>query len=375
MPKLIQAAEFFVVGGPVQPDRPCYVERPADQVLEIAIRSERCCCVLEPRGSGKSSLMGRVARTLRQRGGLVALIDLAQIGARGDDADADRWAYSIAHRVVHELRLTIDLREWWDEQGTLMSEERLADFLWEVVLTNTTTDVTVFVDEIEQALKLPFGAELLAAIDACYARRAAEPDYARLNFVVLGVARQADLVADPASAFANAAVIDLPDFVPEQAYQLAIGFGGEPAQAQALMDRVLAWTGGHPYLTQKIARGVARKAGRLEDVEHIVKEQLLTPAASRQEPLLGYMRMLLTERRAPARQALKLLKSVARGRRPSAGDNSPAAEVLRLSGVATVVDGRLEYRNRIFKELFGKRWIRSGSADALSLKKQIVVPW
>ena len=361
MAKLIQAAEFFVVGGPVQPDRPCYVERPAEHVLEIALQSQRCCCVLGPRASGKSSLMGRVARALRQRGGLTAVVDLAQIGARGDDADPDRWAYGIAHRVAHELRLTTNLREWWEEQGSFESEQRLADFFWDVVLTNTTADVTVFVDEIEQALKLPYGTELLAAIDACYARRAAEPDYARLNFVVLGVATLEQLASSPASAFASATLIELPDFVTDQAYQLAIGFGGEPAHAQALMDRVLAWTGGHPYLTQKIARGVARKAGRLEDVEHIVTEQLLAPAASRAEPLLAHMRSLLTQRQPAARRALRLLKSLAAGKRVSisTGPDVQAAELLRLSGVVTVTDERLAYRNRLFKELFGRRWVRS----------------
>ncbi len=359
MPKLIQAAEFFVVGGPVQPDRPCYVERPAEHILEIAIQSQRCCCVLGPRGSGKSSLMGRVARTLRQQGGLAAVVDLAQIGARGDDAEADRWAYSIAHRVMHELQLTIDLRDWWNERDTLASEERLADFFWEVVLTDTTSAVTVFIDEIEQALKLPFGGELLAAVETCYARRAAEPDYARLNFVVLGTASLARLAKDPASVFAGAASIVLPDFLPEQAYQLAMGFGGEPSHAQALMDRVLAWTAGHPYLTQKVARGVARKAGRLEDVEHVVREQLLSPAAMQDEPLLAQTRTLLTQRSGPARQALKWLRAVARGRRVVVSARSAAADVLRLSGVVTFDDGRVEYRNRVLKEVFGRRWVRS----------------
>ncbi len=69
MSKVVQAAEFFVVGGPVQPDRPCYVERAADRELAAAIRAREYCCVLGARAIGKTSLMGRVARTLRQAGG------------------------------------------------------------------------------------------------------------------------------------------------------------------------------------------------------------------------------------------------------------------------------------------------------------------
>ena len=91
MSKVIQAGEFFVVGGPVQPERPCYVERAADHVLETTIRAQRFCFVLGPRAIGKSSLMGRVAKTLRRANELTAVVDLAQIDARGDSADSDRW--------------------------------------------------------------------------------------------------------------------------------------------------------------------------------------------------------------------------------------------------------------------------------------------
>ncbi|HET7134124.1 MAG TPA: hypothetical protein VFJ95_17830, partial [Gammaproteobacteria bacterium] len=66
MPKVIQAAEFFVVGGPVQPDRLCYVEREGDRRCAAALSARRHCWVLGPRAIGKSSLMGRSARALRQ---------------------------------------------------------------------------------------------------------------------------------------------------------------------------------------------------------------------------------------------------------------------------------------------------------------------
>src|SRR5687767_11306322 len=100
MSKVVQAAEFFVVGGPVQPDRPCYVERSADRMLEEAVREREYCCVLGALAIGKTSLVARAARTLRQTGGLVGVVDLAQLGARGGDVDSERWIHGIAHRVV-----------------------------------------------------------------------------------------------------------------------------------------------------------------------------------------------------------------------------------------------------------------------------------
>jgi len=360
MPKVVQAAEFFVVGGPVLPDRPCYVERAADRALETALDAREYCCVLGARTIGKTSLMTRVARTLRQSGGLAAIVDLAQLGARGDDLDAERWLYGIAHRVAHDLHIEIDLHAWWREQTALAPESRLADFFWEVVLTNTTAAVTVFVDEIEHALSLPFGGELLTAIDACHARRAREADYRRLSFVLLGAAARSALGAMPNARFlVRARFIDLADFTPEEAYVLALGFGGERAQAQALMDRVCAWTAGQPYLTQKIARGAARKGGKLEDVERGVHEQLLAPGAIDDDPMLSHARALLTQRSPPAREALRLLRRIAKDAPVAEPADTAVRDVLELSGVvARDAAATLRYRNRVVREVFGARWVK-----------------
>ena len=92
MPSVIQPAEFFVVGGPVQPEHPCYVEREADRRLSEALRAKRLCCVLGARAIGKSSLLLRAARALRAAGTLVASVDLRRIAdASDDDTDDARW--------------------------------------------------------------------------------------------------------------------------------------------------------------------------------------------------------------------------------------------------------------------------------------------
>src|SRR6185295_12789718 len=247
MARVVQAAEFFVVGGPVPPDRPSYVERAADRELEAALEKRCLCYVLGAHGTGKSSLLARVARSLRTAGELVAVVDIASLEARGEDSDVERWTYAIAHRVVHELRLNVDLPSWWRERTAVSRESRLADFFWDVVLTNTTVPVAIMFDSVERAIELPFGSELLTAIDTCHERRAREPDYERVAFVLAGVASR------------------------EQSYVLALGFGGEPGQTQALMDRVCAWTNGHPHLTQLVARAVENKGGKLEDVERVVR--------------------------------------------------------------------------------------------------------
>ena len=357
MAKLVQAAEFFQVGGPVQPDRLGYVERAADRALEAALRSRSLVYVLGARGIGKSSLLAHAARALGQAGDLAAIIDLAHLGARGEDADVERWTYAIAHRVVHELRLRVDLPSWWRERTAIAPETRLADFFWDVVLTNTTAAVTIMFDEVERALALPFGRELLTAIDTCYERRAREPDYVRLSFALAGVVAREDLEA-AAPRRASPVSIDAADFTPEESYTLALGFGGARTQTQALMDRIYVWTSGHPLLTQKVARGVSRKGGKLEDVEHVVRGELLTASALEEEPFIR-IRARLTARNGAARRALKVLRRVARGARVAPPADRAVRDVLLLSGVVAVADGALCYRNRILREAFGARWVKS----------------
>ena len=360
MPKVIQAAEFFVVGSPVPPERLCYVERAADRRLLHAIRAQQLCCVLGPRGMGKTSLMQRAAVALRQAGELAAAIDLAQIGARSEGGTEDRWAFSVAHKVAHELDLHVDLATWWQAHTALAGEQRLVDFFWQVVLTNTTAPVTVFFDEIEVALALPFARELFTVLHSCEQRRTEEPDFARLNFVVLGCAPRRQLAGnDHSSPFMEAEAIELGDFSPEEAYRLAIGFGGEQELAKALMDRVYSWTSGHPYLTQRVARGVARKGGKLEDVERVVREQLLAPRSTDDEPLLKHIQGVLAQRSQSAQRAAKLLRRLASGGKVPAPKDVRLLEHLYLSGVVVLdANQRLVYRNRILRELTAGRWLK-----------------
>ena len=84
-----EPAEFFVVGGPVQAERPCYVERAADRRLAEALRAKRLCCVLGPRATGKSSLLLRAARMLRSAGTLVANVDLRRITEHAESGSED----------------------------------------------------------------------------------------------------------------------------------------------------------------------------------------------------------------------------------------------------------------------------------------------
>lgn len=386
VPKAAQPGDYFVVGGPVQPDRACYVERFADAELLRGIREQRFCYVLAARSTGKSSLMARAIRALRRDGELAAVVDLSQIPAQSETGAAARWYYAIAYRVLRELRLKFDLQSWWQEKSALGNQQRLAEFFFEVVLTHTSVPVTVFIDEIERTLALPFGQDLFATLYSCHARRVSDQDYARLNFVVLGVASPAALCPDTnISPFIDGLAIEPADFTLEQTLSLAPGFEGSTADGHALLARIFEWSGGQPYLTQRIARGVARKGGRLDDVDRVVREQFLAPGAAEKDPYLNRIRLLLTRRGATQRNALALLGKLARNVPVDELPPTPAKELLWLGGVTAVAaDGRLGYRNRLLRAVFDDRWLaatrpfdwrRAGAVAALAAAVIAVPLW
>ena len=79
---------FYAVGGPVQPDRDCYIERPADRELYERLSAGEFCHVLSPRQSGKSSLVARCAKRLRSAGFATAVVDLARVPRKPPPAHA-----------------------------------------------------------------------------------------------------------------------------------------------------------------------------------------------------------------------------------------------------------------------------------------------
>ena len=364
MSRASQTGQFFAVGGAVQPDRPCYIERSADAALLRGIRDRQFCHVLAPRASGKSSLMARAVRDLRAEGQLVAVVDLTQIGMGGESAggaEAGRWSYSIAYRVLRELRLKVDLQSWWQAKGALPGEQRLAEFFWEVVLPNTTEPVTVFLDEIERAIGLPFAKELFGGIRSCYTGRTTEPDLARLNFVVLGVATPRQLCPDTSiSPFVEGRRIDLHDFSLDETYKLAPGFGEDIRHGRVALREIFSWASGQPFITQKIARGLARRGGMPSKLEEVLKDQFLGPGARRNEALLSHIRTFLTGRTRAQRQTLALLGRVVKGEMLLYDPGSLANQLLLLSGVIGVrADGRLAFRNKLFERVFGREWVTS----------------
>ena len=109
-------ASFFITGGTVPPDAPCYVTRKADADLFAVLQSGEFCYVLDTRQVGKSSLMARTAERLRDQDIRVALLDLT---ALGKESNPENWYYGLLELIGQELRCLRPLRAYWDANTSL----------------------------------------------------------------------------------------------------------------------------------------------------------------------------------------------------------------------------------------------------------------
>ncbi len=106
--------DFFVAGGTLSPDAPSYIERGADGELFDRIEKGDYCYILTPRQMGKSSLVARTAKRLKEKGVNTSYIDLTKIGAQKDKNSEQTWYLGIANCINRDLGLAIELKEWWN---------------------------------------------------------------------------------------------------------------------------------------------------------------------------------------------------------------------------------------------------------------------
>ncbi|HKV07361.1 MAG TPA: AAA-like domain-containing protein, partial [Thermoanaerobaculia bacterium] len=286
---------FYVTGGTLKPGAPSYMERQADTELLESLRAGEFCYVLTARQMGKSSLMARTAKRLEQDGISTAIVDLSQIGTERGDQAAAQWYFGIAHEIHRHLRITEPLRPWWQERADLPPVQRLTGFFRDLVLEHCPGRVVVFVDEIDSTIGLPFADDFFAALRACFNARATDASFERLTFALFGVASPDQLIRDQArTPFNIGKRIDLADFSSEEAAKLSGGLHVDPEEASKRLNRILHWTGGHPYLTQAVCRTVRERGGDSGTIEEVVdprvEELFLSTRAQREETNLKHAR-------------------------------------------------------------------------------------
>ncbi|MBG1261359.1 CHASE2 domain-containing protein [Nostoc commune] len=358
----------YQVGGSLQLNAPSYVERQADKDFYEGLKSGEFCYVLNSRQMGKSSLRVQTMHKLQKDGIACAVIDITAIGSQ--DITQSEWYLGVIRRLSRSFTPKVKLLTWWRDYEGLSPQERLSEFIESVLLEQITQKIVIFIDEIDSILKLNFKDNFLALLRACYNKRSDNPAYQRLTFALLGVTTPYDLVRDKDhTPFNIGRAIQLSGFQEHEAQSLAQGLVGKAMNPQAVLKEILAWTGGQPFLTQKLCKLIFTSdffipaGNETKCIETLVRSEVIENWESQDEPEhLKTIRDRILRSEQRSERLLKLYQQILRTNQIIA-DASPEQMELRLSGLVVKHKGCLKVYNRIYASVFNLSWVDKALLD------------
>jgi hypothetical protein len=286
------SAYEYQVGGSLSMEAPSYVTRQADFDLFESLKAGEFCYVLNSRQMGKSSLRVRAMQRLQAEGITCAAIDLSAIGTA--DITPEQWYAGVIYSLVSSLNLyeRFDLEIWWSKRSLLPYVQRFSQFIEEILLKLISQKLVIFVDEIDSILSLNFNKDdFFAVLRNCYNKRAEHADYRRLTFTLIGTATPSDLIQDKGrNPFNIGRSIELSGFELHEAQPLALGLASKARNPQRVLQAVLDWTGGQPFLTQKVCKLILTAESEIslgheaEWVEKLVRSHIIEYWEAQDEP-------------------------------------------------------------------------------------------
>ncbi|MBD2126926.1 AAA-like domain-containing protein [Microcoleus sp. ZQ-A2] len=379
----------YQVGGSLPLEAPTYVTRQADADLYRGVKAGQFCYVLNSRQTGKSSLRVRTMQRLQAEGMICAVVDLTAIG--NQNIPADQWYAGVTYTLASSFNLLdqVDIGTWWCDREFLPPVQRLSEFIREVLFKKIHQNLAIFVDEIDSVLALDFPInDFFSLIRSCYNNRAEHPEYKRLNWILLGVANPSNLIdsAPNSTPFNIGCAIELTEFKQHQLQPLSQGLVDITPNPDAAIQEVLNWTGGQPFLTQKLCKLILQEAGVrsqesgaflsdsqsqmpnpksqiAEWIENLVRSHVLENWEMTDEPEhLRTIRNRLLKSGWRILGLLGLYQEILQQGEVPANDSAEQVE-LRLSGLVVKQEGKLKVYNRIYQSVFNLSWVEKTLAN------------
>ena len=369
----------YYIGGSLPIHATTYVTRLADNDLYQGLKNGDFCYVLNSRQMGKSSLRVKTIQHLQQDNIACLSIDMTEIGTH--DITPSEWYASIIDTILTGLNLDddFDIEELWEANSKLSNVKRFSKFISEILLPSISQNIVIFIDEIDSTLSLPFNIDdFFAVVRDCYNKRADNDDYKWLSFAMIGVATPADLIKEKKrTPFNIGKPIKLTGFRLAEVEPLAKGLVEKTANINKLMEAVLDWTGGQPFLTQKVCKLISNSPEIVPDgqeaewVADLVRQRIIDNWQVHDDPehlKTIRDRLLVNEKRASRLLGLyqQILISFPS---PSShtdhtdhtdhtqADDNPDQMELHFTGLVVKQEGRLQVTNRIYQEVFNLQWV------------------
>jgi len=352
---------IYSLGGTVQASKGIYISREADETLLELCKQGQFSYVLTSRQMGKSSLMINTASELKKADIKSVIIDLTKIGTQ---VTVEQWYLGLLLEIEEQLMLDTNIVQWWQKNDHLGFTQRLTNFFQYVLLEDIKSPVIIFIDEIDTTLSLDFTDDFFAAIRYLYVARAQYSELERLSFVLIGVGTPGDLISNlKRTSFNIGQLVDLTNFTFEEAKPLAEGLGLSKEEAEKLLEYVLKWTGGQPFLTQKICKLIVASSDKIPEeneeswLDNLVTKSIIENWKRQDEPQhLRTIRDRILKNERRTGRLLSIYQKILQIGEIEVDGSSEQME-LRLSGLVIESQGKLKVYNRIYKSVFNLDWV------------------
>ncbi len=244
--------DIYKLGGCLDPEDSTYVVRQADAELCQSLREGKYCYILNSRQMGKSSLRVQAMQKLRDENIICVAIDISTLSEK--QVSPEQWYGGFLHHIVKQIPIQLDLSNWLKEHHYLSPLKQLSVFIDEEILFKISQNIVIFIDEIDRVLDLNFKEDFFTFIRELYNQRANTPKYKQLTFALLGVAQPSDFIENNNKTPFNINIkyIQLSGFKLEETEPLQKGFLEQICDSKKLLEEILNWTSGQPFLTQLV---------------------------------------------------------------------------------------------------------------------------
>lgn len=334
----------FHVSGPLMADLPFYVRRDADDRAAAHLERMEYITLVEPRQSGKTSLINQLVARFSRDGYVFAVRDLS--AAKSWAGSRKEWYGSLGRWILDQLGFITP----GERPGLPSDGGSWESFLVEIARRAQAKGlrIVIVLDEVG-ALPPDWATDFFLVIRSVYSTRQSLTFYQHLTFIIAGAFDPRSLIRDASvSDFNVDHRIPLEDFNVAQLSTLVRLLGLPARLCEDAVARLYYWTGGQPYLCQWLCLHL-RQAGRLITDENLMSLVDNGVASFLQKELqhlsrikglqgspemLAYVRLIVTDPRA----------------RFSAGLNDKHFYLAHVVGlIKTDEDGLCQIRNRLYE--------------------------
>lgn len=349
--------------GTMLPNSRYYIQRKADfECLSTLKAGPSTICLLGPRQAGKSSLIVRVVKELRDTTYIpTAYIDLQQFLTE-QLKDSGVFCREFCRTLSKALSLEDNVADFWAKPVDRSASDisRCRWYITDYVLPNMDGRWVLALDGLERLLGSSFSENFFRMFRVFHDERAMHPLLGNLSFLLSVSTDPRYLINDKqGSPFNVAQSIRVEHFTREQILQLTALYGLILSPEQ--VDRLFTSLGGHPFLTRLALHKIAEGSLEFETLLTIASDtagpfgdhlRRIWQSVQEQPDLKFYLRDLCRSLNEPRWRKVSRRLGVLCLRGHGGYDRAKVQTRLMDAGIIEVLRGQSLFANIVYRDFF-----------------------